>query len=216
MTEDNSCLELKNIQYRTLLTGNIPHSLEQQIDITTDTKQLNKLMRSMAVTPKKKKTPKEHSMPVVDIKANLKKQRGRKTKKQIMEELIDKTKDGYKPVDISGVEIQVVPWSKLDKSMKIHKINDYIDNIYSVKHSLTKEEISTLKQYIKTTIDRKRLCKTKDVIYEEEQIKDIPSLFYRNEESLPHRFTLKVMDKTNTTLKNMTPRKKKKVVIMND
>lgn len=218
MTED-VCLELKNIQYRTLLTGNIPHSLEQELDITTDTKQVNKMMKQMSVAPKKKKaTPKEQ--PVVDMKPNLRKQRGRKSKKQVLEELIHKSTGGTIPNNEEQeiTETPIITWSKMDKTTKIQKLNDYIEGIYKQKHNLTKDEMSALKIYMKMNLDRKRLCKTKDVLYDKDMqtIKDIPGLQYREEEIIQHRFTLKAPDKTNTTLKNMTPRKKKKVQIIEE
>lgn len=217
MTED-VCLELKNIQYRTLLTGNIPHSLEQELDITTDTKQVNKMMKQMSIAPKKKRvTPKET---VVDMKPVLRKPRGRKSKKQVIEELIHKTTGGGVTTDeeYEPVETPVLTWSKMDKATRIQKLNEYIETVYREKHNLTKDEITTLKMYLKMNLDRKRLCKTKDVLYDKEthSIKDIPGLQYRAEEIIAHRFTLKAIDKTNTTLKNMTPRKKKKVQIIEE
>jgi hypothetical protein len=216
---DDVCLELKNIQYRTLLTGNIPHSLEQDLDITTDTKQVNKMMRQMSIAPKKKKmTPKETN--IVDMKPILKKQRGRKSKKQVIEELIHKTSGGSNTTDEEPepMETPVMTWSKMDKTTRIQKLNQYIDTIYKERYNLSKDEITALKMYLKMNLDRKRLSKTKDVLYDKElnAIKDIPGLQYREDEIIAHRFTLKAPDKTNTTLKNMTPRKKKKVQIIEE
>jgi hypothetical protein len=218
MTED-ICLELKNIQYRTLLTGNIPHSLEQELDITTDTKQVNKMMKHMSIAPKKKKAIPKEPM-VVDMKPNLKKQRGRKSKKQVLEELIYKSTGGSTTTDEEPeiIETPIMTWSKMDKATRIQKLNQYIEGVYREKHNLTKDEIIALKNYMKMNLDRKRLCKTKDVFYDKDAqiIRDIPGLQYRGEEIIQHRFTLKAPDKTNTTLKNMTPRKKKKVQIIEE
>lgn len=218
MTED-ICLELKNIQYRTLLTGNIPHSLEQELDITTDTKQVNKMMKQMNIVHKKKKpTPKEPM--IVYMKPNLKKQRGRKSKKQVLEELIHKSTGGSTTTDEEQEigETPIMTWSKMDKTTRIQKLNEYIEGVYREKHHLSKDEMNALKNYMKMNLDRKRLCKTKDVLYDKDAqtIRDIPGLQYRGEEIIQHRFTLKAPDKTNTTLKNMTPRKKKKVQIIEE
>jgi len=201
MTED-ICLELKNIQYRTLLTGNIPHSLEQELDITTDTKQVNKMMKHMSIAPKKKKAISKEPM-VVDMKPNLKKQRGRKSKKQVLEELIYKSTGGSTTTDEEPeiIETPIMTWSKMDKATRIQKLNQYIEGVYREKHNLTKDEIIALKNYMKMNLDRKRLCKTKDVFYDKDAqiIRDIPGLQYRGEEIIQHRFTLKAPDKTNTT-----------------
>jgi hypothetical protein len=216
---DDVCLELKNIQYRTLLTGNIPHSLEQELDITTDTKQVNKMMKQMSITPKRKNTTPKES-PTIDMKPILRKQRGRKSKKQVIEELIHKTAGGVSIIDgeYERTEKPIITWSKMDKMTRIQKLNDYIETVYKEKYNLTKDEMNALKMYLKMNLDRKRLCKTKDVIYDKDSnsILDIPGLQYRGDEIIAHRFTLKAIDKTNTTLKNMTPRKKKKVQILEE
>jgi hypothetical protein len=153
------CQELKNLQYRTLLTGNTPQSMDYSIP--TDPSTVNSILQTSA---------------------------------------------------------ESLPWSKLDKVDKLKKLNTFIDTEYKERHHLSKDEVAALKTYVKLNLDRKRLSKTRDVVYdkEEEVVRDIPNLQYRDDETIQHRFTLKAVDKINSTLKNMTPKKKKKLVVLED
>lgn len=124
-------------------------------------------------------------------------------------------------VDINGIEkilenesimSKKEPWNKLDKTIKIKKINSYVDNILSEKHSLNTQEMEEIKQYLVNSLDRVKLQRAKDVDYIKEtgKIKSIPNLTF-NEKS--RKFTLKRCDKRQSTLKslgNPTALKKKK------
>lgn len=98
------------------------------------------------------------------------------------------------------------PWSKLDKTAKIKKLTVFADN-YKILNNLTDSEYDQLTAFFRDCLDKKKLNRVKDVIYNKEtgEIKDIPALFY-NKPS--HHFTLKNIDKRVSTLKGLTPKKK--------
>jgi len=91
------------------------------------------------------------------------------------------------------------PWSKLDKTVKIRKLDDYVARV-TEEHSLTSLEAQSLKKYLATSLDRKKLQRVKDVIYDKalESIKSIPSLHFN---TTTRKFTLKRSDKRVSTLK---------------
>ena len=94
------------------------------------------------------------------------------------------------------------PWSKLDKLTKIKKLQEYISE-YAITHNLTKEMETALQKYIRQCLDRKKLQRVKDVLYDKEKciIKSIPGLSYNN---TTNKFTLRVKDRSDNTLKNLT------------
>jgi len=97
------------------------------------------------------------------------------------------------------------PWCKLDKTIKTKKIIDFIE-IYKVDKLLNDEESALLLTFLKESLNRKKLQRVKDVIYDKEngKIKDIPALQYIK--STKH-FTLKNIDKRISTVKSLTPKK---------
>ena len=112
------------------------------------------------------------------------------------------------------------PWCKLNKTIKSKKLIEYID-IYKNTNNLDNEEEQLLIIFFKDCLDRKKLQRVKDVIYDKENgiIKDIPALcFIKNNK----HFTLKNIDKRVSTLKSLAPKKtsqgtiRKKVISKND
>lgn len=97
------------------------------------------------------------------------------------------------------------PWCKLNKTVKTKKIQDYVD-VYKKDNSLTDEESELLLTFLKDCLDRKKLQRVKDVIYDKEDgvIKEIPALFYMK---TTKHFTLKNIDKRVSTLKSLAPKK---------
>ena len=93
------------------------------------------------------------------------------------------------------------PWCKLDRTVKIQKITLYVSK-YRLEHDLSKEEEVLLMNFMKDCLERKKLQKVKDVIYDKEtgQIKDIPSLSYNKQTK---HFTLKSLEKRISTLKSL-------------
>jgi len=100
------------------------------------------------------------------------------------------------------------PWSKLEKTTKLKKIYEYI-NILEKKFKLTEKEKREFKAYMKTNLERKKLQRIKDVIYEvaKSSIKDIPGLSF---DEGKRKFVLKRVDKKGSTLKYLAPKKKSK------
>ena len=96
-------------------------------------------------------------------------------------------------------------WCKLNKTIKTKKIQEYVE-IYKKQNNLNDEESEKLFLFLKDCIDRKKLQRVKDVIYDKENgtIKDIPGLCYVKSNK---HFTLKNMDKRVSTLKSLAPKK---------
>ena len=71
------------------------------------------------------------------------------------------------------------PWSKLDKTIKTKKLLEFVD-IYKKANELTDEDEKILVHFFKDCLDRKKLNRVKDVIYDKTTglIKDIPGLFH--------------------------------------
>lgn len=113
--------------------------------------------------------------------------------------------------DINGIEkilenesilSKKEPWNKLDKTIKIRKIGDFVDDVLMEKYSLNTDETNDIKEYLVKSLDRVKLQRAKDVDYIKEtgKIKSIPTLVF-NEKS--RRFTLKRCEKRQSTLKSL-------------
>jgi hypothetical protein len=97
------------------------------------------------------------------------------------------------------------PWCKLNKTIKTKKLLDFVD-IYSQEKKLDEEETNMLTTFLKDSLDKKKLARVKDVVYDKTTgiIKEIPALIYTK--STKH-FTLKNMDKRVSTLKSLAVKK---------
>ncbi len=97
------------------------------------------------------------------------------------------------------------PWCKLDKTIKTKKLFEYAQ-IYKLDNELDDDEEDKLIDFFKDSLDRKKLQRVKDVIYDKVNgvIKEIPSLTYVKAN---RHFTLKNVDKRVSTLKSLTPKK---------
>lgn len=121
------------------------------------------------------------------------------------------------------------PWSKLEKYIKIKKLNDYVDSIRE-KQELTIDEGEELKKYLRISLDRKKLLRIKEVQYDKEKGKiiNIPILHFYNNNTCNNsknigqntstktntnksnkKFTLKSLDKKDSTLKNLATSRKR-------
>jgi hypothetical protein len=100
------------------------------------------------------------------------------------------------------------PWSKLNKTLKTQKLLTFV-NQYKNDKNLTEEEEKAMIAFIKDSLDKKKLVRVKDIIYDKITgvVKDIPGLFYNK--SSKH-FTLKNMDKRVSTLKSLPSNKHKR------
>ena len=97
-------------------------------------------------------------------------------------------------------------WNKLDKTIKTQKLHIFAEK-YGKDNSLPVKDIKSLKQFFLEALEKNKLQKTKDVLYDKEKgvIQSIPGLFF----NMTNRaFTLKNMDvKRISTLKSLTPKR---------
>jgi len=101
------------------------------------------------------------------------------------------------------------PWCKLNKTIKIKKISEYVIDDYRQQHELDELECENLIKFLKDCLDRKKLQRIKDVIYDKENgtIKEIPALTYVR---TTKHFTLKNIEKRISTLKSLPQNKSNK------
>jgi hypothetical protein len=59
-------------------------------------------------------------------------------------------------------------WSKLSKTEKVKKIKNYIKTTLLKEHNLTETEISTATKFFSLLMDRKKLSKNNELIYNQE------------------------------------------------
>jgi hypothetical protein len=100
------------------------------------------------------------------------------------------------------------PWSKLDKTAKIRKLTSYAEE-YSAENNLNEDEKEKLMSFLKECLDRKKLQRVKDVVYDKISglVKEIPALHHTKQ---TNHFTLKNVDKGRiSTLKSLPPKKGK-------
>ena len=98
------------------------------------------------------------------------------------------------------------PWNKLGKGTKIKKLNEFAEK-YGSEHKYSEAKKESLKEYLLKCLDRKRLQRVKDIIYDKikGEIKTVPGLLFQK-----NKFTIKRSDKKNNTLKGLAPTNKKK------
>ena len=97
------------------------------------------------------------------------------------------------------------PWCKLNKTIKTKKLLDFVD-LYSNEKKFNEEEVNLLTIFLKDSLDKKKLSRVKDVVYDKNtgNIKEIPALTYTKSNK---HFTLKNIDKRVSTLKSLAPKK---------
>jgi hypothetical protein len=97
------------------------------------------------------------------------------------------------------------PWCKLNKTNKTKKFLEYAE-IYKVENNLDNDEHNLLVIFLKDCLDRNKLKKVKDVIYDNNTgvVKEIPSLHYIKENK---HFTLRNVEKRVSTLKSLAVKK---------
>jgi len=102
------------------------------------------------------------------------------------------------------------PWCKLNKTNKTKKLMEFVE-IYKKDKNLNEEEGKILISFLRDCLDKKKLLRVKDVIYDKinGNIKDIPALSYTKANK---HFTLKNIDKRVSTLKSLAPKKGQKSV----
>lgn len=109
-------------------------------------------------------------------------------------------------------------WNKLNKTSKIQKLNNYADK-YGVDQKYSAKEIKNLKQFFLDSLERGKLQKTKEVVYDKnsQTINEIPGLFLH---PTNHNFTLRITDtKRVSTLKSLAPKRiseKNKLILLEE
>lgn len=97
-------------------------------------------------------------------------------------------------------------WNKLNKTVKTQKLHIFAEK-YGKDNSLPAKDIKSLKHFFIEALDKNKLQKAKDVLYDKEKgiIQSIPALFFNTNQRV---FTLKNMDvKRVSTLKSLTPKR---------
>jgi len=99
------------------------------------------------------------------------------------------------------------PWCKLNKTVKLRKFQEFI-NVYKREKDLQDDEVQLLSAFLSDCLDKKKLSRVKDVVYDKETglIKEIPALLYIKSN---RHFTLKNIDKRVSTLKSLSVKKDK-------
>jgi hypothetical protein len=97
------------------------------------------------------------------------------------------------------------PWCKLNKTIKTKKLLEFVE-IYSKEKNFDTEEIQLFTSFLKDSLDKKKLIRVKDVIYDKVSgiVKEIPALTYTKSNK---HFSLKNIDKRVSTLKSLAPKK---------
>ena len=98
-------------------------------------------------------------------------------------------------------------WNKLDKSIKLDKINEYI-KILTLKYRLITDEIESLKEFMILNLNKKNLYKNKDVTYVKETgiLENIQNLQFNYTTRI---FSLKKNALHVSTAKALGPKKNK-------
>ena len=102
-------------------------------------------------------------------------------------------------------------WVKLDKSMKMKKMSAFVE-MYANEHVLCAKDKVALCDFLTSSIEQKKLVKTKEVVYDKltGTIKSIPCLVHCP--ASVKKFTLKRCEKRQSTLKSLAPKNKVKAV----
>tara|TARA_A100001234_G_C12513104_1_gene337031 strand:+ start:284 stop:733 length:450 start_codon:yes stop_codon:yes gene_type:complete len=98
-------------------------------------------------------------------------------------------------------------WIKLDKTTKIKKLNDFVDDVCKTKYELNEEMTIKCKQTLLELLEKKKFMRNKDITYDKEnnKILNIPLLSYNN-----GLFVLSC-ERRVSTLKSLPNTKSKKV-----
>lgn len=97
-------------------------------------------------------------------------------------------------------------WNKLNKTVKIQKLHSFAEK-YGRDQGLPVKEVRNLKTFFVDCLDKNKLLKTKEVIYNKEssEITSIPALTFSTDKK---NFTLRNLDaKRVSTIKSLTPKR---------
>ena len=119
---------------------------------------------------------------------------GGETNLSALEDLLEQEKQNNK----------LEAWNKLDKTSRVQKLHAFAEK-YGREHGLPVKEIKNLKVFFTCALDKGKLNRAKDVVYDRDsrEVRSIPALHFNNESK---SFTLRNLDeKRVSTLKCLTP-----------
>ena len=100
---------------------------------------------------------------------------------------------------------KLAAWNKLDKTSRVQKLHAFAEK-YGREHGFPVKDVKNLKVFFTTSLDKGRLNRAKDVVYDRElrEVKSIPSLHFNSESKA---FTLRNLEESKrvSTLKCLTP-----------
>ena len=133
-----------------------------------------------------------------------------------VEQNVEKVEPIYKkpnkPTLSSMLLIQPVldeQWRKLTKSSKLLKLQLFAEE-YKNNNDLTTEEYEIMFDFLKDALEKKKLQRIKDIIYDKQTgiIKEIPGLVFVKQKK---HFTFRIVnEKRVSTLKSLGPKKSSK------
>ena len=96
-------------------------------------------------------------------------------------------------------------WNKLNKTLKLQKLHYYSEK-YGKEHKYSAKEVKQLKHFFVDALEKKKLQKAKDVVYDKntQEVIEVPGLSFN---SISRKFTLRTDPKHVSTLKSLTPKR---------
>ena len=104
-------------------------------------------------------------------------------------------------------------WSKMTKTNKVTILNKFHAK-FTDDNNLNEDEKSQLYTLLHDALDKKRIQKVKDIVYDKEkgEIINIPGLQIKTNQFETRVFSMKLGDGHTSTLKNLPPKRKKLTV----
>jgi len=108
-------------------------------------------------------------------------------------------------LDQENIHNKTESWNKLNKTLKIQKLHHFSEK-YGKEHKYSVKEIKLLKHFFTDSLDKKKLQKAKEVMYDKytQEITEIPGLYYH---AINKAFTIRADVKRQSTLKSLTPKR---------
>lgn len=99
-------------------------------------------------------------------------------------------------------------WNKMDRTTKLNKLNLFTLK-YKDDHNLSEEEYDILKNYLKDCLEKKKLARVKDVVYDSDKhmLVSIPGLHFNK---MSKKFTIKNGDTKKSVIHNLGQKKTQK------
>ena len=96
----------------------------------------------------------------------------------VKEEKIENTLDSIdNMLDRERQKNKMDNWIKLDKTAKLQRLHTFAES-YGKQHNMPPKDVKILKNFFKDCLDKNKLAKSKDIVYNKEEMKiiSIPSL----------------------------------------